>query len=87
MRFVKKEISSVSPAFVNECSKKFNITPIIMEQIIARGNDTFEKIEEYLNPSEKSFRDPFKLSGMKEFVERISLAKQKNDKILIFGHF
>ena len=48
MRFVKKEISSVSPAFVNECSKKFNITPIIMEQIIARGNDTFEKIEEYL---------------------------------------
>lgn len=87
MRFVKKEISSVSPAFVNECSKKFNITPIIMEQIIARGNDTFEKIEEYLNPSEKSFRDPFKLSGMKEFVERISLAKQKNDKILIFGDY
>ena len=64
MKFIKKENATVSPDFVIECSKKFNITPIIMEQIIARGNDTIEKVREYISPSENSFHDPFKLKGM-----------------------
>ena len=87
MKFVKKENSNVSPDFVIECSKKFNVTPIIMEQIIARGNDTVEKIREYLNPSENSFHDPFKLQGMKELCERIEKAKENKDRILIFGDY
>ena len=87
MKFVKKENSQVSPDFVIECSKKFNVTPIIMEQIIARGNDTVEKVREYISPSENSFHDPFKLRGMKEFVERIAKAKASKEKILVFGDY
>ena len=58
-----------------------------MEQIILRGNDTLEKIEAFLNPSITDFLNPFDLSGMKEFIERINVAKEKKENVLVFGDY
>ena len=86
MKFIKKE-GSVNRSFLAKCSKQFDITPQIMEQIILRGNNTIEKISEFLKPSMKSLRNPFNLSGMHELIERIKAAKEKNEKVLIFGDY
>jgi len=58
-----------------------------MEQIIARGNDNAEKITEFLNPSQKSYHNPFLLKGMTEFVERIKIAIQNKERVLVFGDY
>jgi single-stranded-DNA-specific exonuclease len=86
MKFIKKNLN-VSKSLVNQYASEFNITPIIMEQIIARGNDSKEKIIEFLNPTKKSFHNPFLLKGMSEFVERIKKAIEKKENILVFGDY
>lgn len=87
MKFVKRDSGEVSPEFLAECSRKFDITAVILEQIILRGNDTIEKITEFLNPSQKSFRNAFDLKGMAEFVQRIKKAQELNERVLIFGDY
>ncbi|MDD3231951.1 MAG: single-stranded-DNA-specific exonuclease RecJ [Clostridia bacterium] len=86
MKFIKKN-SNVCASDVNKFATEFNISPIIIEQIIARGNDSAEKIAEFLNPSQKSYHNPFLLKGMTEFVERIKIAIQNKEKILVFGDY
>lgn len=66
-------------------AEEFHISPFVMEIILSRGINTREKIEEFLNP--KVFIDPFLLDGVKEFCERIELASQLGDKVVIFGDY
>ena len=66
-------------------ASRFNISPKIMELILSRGINTEEKIREYLNPS--VFHDPFLIKGMKELKERIFVAKELKDKVLVFGDY
>ncbi|MDD4816259.1 MAG: single-stranded-DNA-specific exonuclease RecJ [Clostridia bacterium] len=87
MRFVKRNFSDISPSFVMECAKEFDITPSIMEQIILRGNDTKQKITEFLKPTTNSFHNPFLLCNMQKFVDRVNLAIEKKERILIFGDY
>lgn len=86
MKFIKKKLD-IQASLVKKFSEEFDITPVIMEQIIDRGNDTREKIIEFLNPSEKSYHNPFLLKGMKECCERIKIAIRDQEKILVFGDY
>lgn len=66
-------------------ANRFNVSPRIMELILSRGIDTEEKIEEFLNP--KISHNPFLLNGMQELKERVLIAKELKDKVLIFGDY
>ncbi len=66
-------------------AEKFNLSPRIMELILSRGLSTEEEIAEFLNPT--CLADPFLLKGMKELVDRIKLAKELGDRVLIFGDY
>ncbi len=68
-----------------EFSDKFNLSSRICELILSRGVNNEEEFEEYLNP--KRLNDPFKLNGMRELVDRVKLAKELKDKVLIFGDY
>ena len=89
MRFLKSNLTQqVVPAdFLAEASQKFDVSPKIMEQIILRGNDSIERIEQFLMPSRKAFLNPFDLSGMAELVQRLEIAKAQNETVLIFGDY
>ena len=64
---------------------KFKLSPRVAEIILSRGIDSEEKFEEFLNPS--VMHDPFLLKGMKELVDRVKLAKELKDRVLIFGDY
>ena len=64
---------------------KFKLSPRVMELILSRGVSSEEDIEEYLEP--KVLADPFLLKGMKELCDRVKLAKELGDKVLIFGDY
>ena len=66
-------------------AQKFNLSPKITEIILSRGINTEEKFEEYLNP--KVMNDPFLLKGMRQLVDRVKLAKELKDRVLIFGDY
>ncbi len=66
-------------------AEKFNLSPRIMELILSRGFSTEEEIREYLNPTQMA--DPFLLKGMKELCDRLVIAKELGDRVLIFGDY
>lgn len=66
-------------------ANKFSLTPKIAELILSRGISTEEEFKEYLKPSVS--HDPFLLDGMKELVDRVFLAREMKDNVLIFGDY
>ncbi len=66
-------------------AEKYNLSPRICDLILARGIKNEQEFEEYLNPS--VLHDPFLLKGMRELVDRVKLARELKDKVLIFGDY
>lgn len=80
-----KKFFNKDSALVDELAKEFNVLPSTMYLILSRGHSSRQEIAEYLSVGQ--FLDPFLICGMKELCERIRLAKQLGDKVLIFGDY
>ena len=66
-------------------TKELGLNRRVCELLLSRGVASREDIIEFLNPS--VFHDPFMLKGMKELLDRVFLAKELGDKVLIFGDY
>lgn len=66
-------------------AKTFNLSSSVIELILSRGFTTEEEIREFLFPGK--LLDPFLIAGMKELKDRIMIAKDLKDKVLIFGDY
>lgn len=80
-----KKFFNYSADKVQYFAEKFSLSPRICDLILSRGISTEQDFEEFLNP--KIMHDPFKLQGMQQLVDRVKLAKELKDKILIFGDY
>src|SRR3989339_348205 len=61
---------------------------IILQLLYDRGLDSQEKIDEFLNPDfSQDIHDPFLFKDMAKAVERINLAIENQEKILIYGDY
>ncbi|MGN1201149.1 MAG: DHH family phosphoesterase, partial [Candidatus Caccovivens sp.] len=80
-----KKFFNKDASLVNELAKEFNVLPTTMYLILSRGFSTREEIENYLSVG--AFLDPFLIKNMKELCDRVQLAKQMKDKVLIFGDY
>ena len=92
MEIVKKNIKQVEldESLKKEKKKiinKYNISPMVVDLLFSRNYNTLEKVEEFFNPKESSFYDPFLLKGMDRLVKRVKKAIEKNEKVLIFGDY
>lgn len=62
--------------------------PVVLKLLAGRGIVKEEDIEKYFRfDYEKDLADPFAISGMEKAVARIIAAKNKNEKIAIFGDY
>lgn len=66
-------------------AEKFNLSKRTMELVLSRGISSEEEISEFLSPSVS--HDPFLLKGMKEARDRILLARELSDRVLVFGDY
>lgn len=80
-----KKFFNYSADKVHYFAEKFSLSPRICDLILSRGINTEQEFEEYLNP--KIMHDPFLLKGMQQLVDRVKLAKELKDKVLIFGDY
>lgn len=72
--------------FSTELEGKYN--PIILQLLASRGLSSAEEIEKYFHfDYDKDLSDPFLILGMEKAVKRIILAKEKKEKITIFGDY
>lgn len=80
--FNDQEIQTINN-LAKSCGLQFETTAILF----LRGIDTKEKIDYFLNPGKHHFIDPFLLSGMKEAVERITLARDEEETVAVYGDY
>ncbi len=63
-------------------------TPFLQTLLEKRGLKTEQEIERFLNPDyDRDVHDPFLLKDMDKAVERILLAIDKNEKVVIFSDY
>jgi len=66
---------------------EYNISPLVMELLNKRGIRSESEIDNFLNPKDSIFYDPFLLHDMDRLVKRIETAVKNNEKVLIFGDY
>ncbi|MEI9919266.1 MAG: single-stranded-DNA-specific exonuclease RecJ [Bacteroidota bacterium] len=79
---------TVPPAAeVNALSKAINVNEYLCAILIQRGIKDFELAKRFFRPSLDHLHDPFLMQDMDRAVERIKVAIDSNEKILIYGDY
>ncbi len=55
--------------------------------LVKRGIDTFEKAKEFFRPSKEFLHNPFLMKDMDKAVKRLEKAISENEKILVYGDY
>ena len=82
---MKWKLKNYNSNYLISKSKEFQESKLITKLLLNRGITTPEKVEEFLNPSEKDLYSPFLFEEMREVVDRILRAKNNREKVVIYG--
>ncbi|MBR3864476.1 MAG: single-stranded-DNA-specific exonuclease RecJ [Clostridia bacterium] len=83
----KNDYSNEQLNIINSLANEFNLSENLVKILFGRGIDTAEKISSFLNPGKHNFISPFLLSGMRDAVERITLARDMGETVVVFGDY
>ncbi len=78
---------SADPAKVRVLQDALKIHPILCELLVQRGISDFEEAKKFFRPSLDHLHDPWLMKDMRKAVDRINIALQSNQKILVFGDY
>jgi len=84
-RWIYKE--EVDDKATERLAQEININPIISKILIQRNITNFNEAKEYFRPSLDQLHDPFLMRDMDKALERIKLAMDLEQKILIYGDY
>ena len=68
-------------------SKTLNIPDVISSLLLQRGIVDFESAKHFFRPDWSQLHDPFLMKDMNKAVDRIQLAINTNEKVMIFGDY
>jgi single-stranded-DNA-specific exonuclease len=70
-----------------EFGTMLGLSPLAAAILIARGHDTLEKAESFLNPCVEHLHDPLLLLDLEKACDRIVMALKSDEKVLIWGDY
>ncbi len=73
------------PLWKERVIKEFKIHPVIAQILVSRNFKSFEKIHHYLYSKLPDLHDPYELAEMDQAVDRVCLALDRKEHILIYG--
>lgn len=72
---------------LQQLAETMNASPLFIQLCLQRGLNTQEKIDQFLNPDENYFHDPFLMHDMQKACERIMLAIEQGELITVYGDY
>lgn len=81
---VKTPVESTT---VEEFRSTLKVDPIVAELLLQRNIQTYESAESFFRPKLSQLHDPFLMKDLKEAVDRVNLAIENEEKILLFGDY
>ncbi len=83
----KQQLSNNEKNLIQDLSNKSSLSFEMVALLYDRGVRTLDDLNNFIYPSKKSFHSPFLLNGVDNAVERINLAKQNNETVVVFGDY
>ena len=81
-------LAAANSAAASRLAAELDLPQFIAATLVARGFDTVEKAQEFLNPSlERDWANPYEIENMEAAVNRIEAAIKNEEHILVFGDF
>ncbi|MEN9382835.1 MAG: single-stranded-DNA-specific exonuclease RecJ [Bacteroidota bacterium] len=78
---------SADSTTVKSLQAGLKIHPILCELLVQRGISSFEEAKSFFRPSLDHLHDPWLMKDMQKAVDRIKVAVQQNQKVLVFGDY
>lgn len=80
-------VKTVDDVKAEEISRMAGICLTTAKVLISRGVETVDEIGQFMTPSLSAMHDPCLLKGMQAAVERVLLAREKNETVCIYGDY
>src|SRR5882757_7107585 len=84
-RWIYKPIPAASA--IDRLGKEINVNPWLSTVLLQRGVYDFESAKKFFRPSLDQLHDPFLMKGMRRAIDRIKMAIDQNEKILVYGDY
>jgi len=72
---------------VTNLCQAININPVLGSILVQRGIRTFDEAKAFFRPELSQLHDPFLMKNMAPAVVRLLLAKEKEEKVLVYGDY
>lgn len=80
-------ILSAEDSKLSELRQDLNIHPALLQILIQRRLDTYEKAKAFFNPDLADLHSPWLMKDMDKAVDRVLTAFNNREKILVFGDY
>ncbi len=87
MKVIKKSYTNEELNIIKNLSSECNLLNETASILYSRGYKTAEDVKRFLNAGKHNFYSPFLLSGMKEAKQRILLAKDEGQTVVVYGDY
>jgi len=77
----------VNESIVDQLSREINVNPTIAKILVQRQITDFEEAKNFFRPSLDQLHDPFLMRDMKKAMDRLKIAMDNEEKILIYGDY
>jgi len=81
------QVRNPDPALQVLLSNSLSISPIIAQVLINRGITTVNDARDFLSADFSGLHDPFLLKDMDKAIARLTQAKERGEKVLVFGDY
>ncbi|MCE4566282.1 single-stranded-DNA-specific exonuclease RecJ [Maribellus sp. CM-23] len=72
---------------VKHLSAALNVNMVIARLLVDRGIKTYNEAKAFFRPRLSDLHDPFLMKNMKEAVERLERAIEKQEKVIVYGDY
>jgi len=80
-------LATPQPLLAEPLAAQLKISSLLAQCLLNRGLSESDEIEKFLAPRLKNLSDPFLLPNMRVAVERLLLAHERDDPLVIFGDY
>ncbi|MGX6590789.1 single-stranded-DNA-specific exonuclease RecJ [Cetobacterium ceti] len=81
------EYNPLPESLIESKANQWKVSKFLSTLLLKKGFHNSENVDEFINPDLTLFRDPFDFEKMEEVVRKIINAKEKKEKIFIYGDY
>jgi len=86
-KWIYRSLNKQQIEIQTKLAEELSISPLLSMLLVQRDIFTFEDARSFFRPDLTNLHDPFLMTDMKKAVNRLTLAMQRNEKILIYGDY